>query len=675
MIGVTKKIFNKMDPNTLKYKADIAYFNSDTPIMKDEDYDALCNHFKLSATVGCSPTFGKKVDLPVFMGSLTKYNTEEKLKSFLSKYDDIEFIVEEKLDGVSCLLRVEGKRVMLYSRGNGTVGTDITHLIGCGLQLPSLSGVSALMVRGELVVSNENFAKYQNEFKNARNMVSGQLAKHSPDSVVLKDIDFVAYEIIDPNATLQQSYAEQIDKLRLLEFKVVYNRKLKQHKINESKLSAYLSRRKQKSKYQIDGLVISVNKPYTRSSSDNPKYAFAFKIQGETAETVVTEVMWALSKSGKYKPRVLVEPVKLSGVVISSLTGFNARYIVDNHIITGAKILITRRGDVIPHIVAVLETDRKIMLELPKNSTWRSGQTAESVDLYHTFSDDPQDVVIKKMVYFFTSLNSLNCKDKTMLKIYNAGFTTIERVIEATVEELQNPASPTLSTADGIGIKLAHKIASSIYTQVQNATYHELLAALNVFGEGIGLKKIQTIPIQSSVDDLQNSKFDGLSTYTMVNKIIPYWIDGLNRVKHIKSLVGITDSSLPVAQRATSQGAQMGEGLRRVSREKVLHNLNVQNDGFRGRTFVFTVFRDSSLEKRIVELGGKVTSSVSQKTTDVIFNTLDGKQSAKLLNAKKVMGCKLTSKTDFVKSLQLLTRPTTEIEYDTYSCSDEETQK
>ena len=218
----------------------------------------------------------------------------------------------------------------LYSRGNGTVGTDITHLIGCGLQLPSLSGVSALMVRGELVVSNENFAKYRNEFKNARNMVSGQLAKHSPDSDVLKDIDFVAYEIIDPNATLQQSYAEQIDKLRLLEFKVVYNRKLKQHKINESKLSAYLSRRKQKSKYQIDGLVISVNKPYTRSSSDNPKYAFAFKIQGETAETVVTEVMWALSKSGKYKPRVLVEPVKLSGVVISSLTGFNARYIVEN---------------------------------------------------------------------------------------------------------------------------------------------------------------------------------------------------------------------------------------------------------------------------------------------------------------------------------------------------------
>ena len=215
---------------------------------------------------------------------------------------------------------------------------------------------------------------------------------------------------------------------------------------------------------------------------------------------------------------------------------------------------------------------------------------------------------------------------------------------------------------------------SSIYTQVQNATYHELLAALNVFGEGIGLKKIQTIPIQSSVDDLQNSKFDGLSTYTMVNKIIPYWIDGLNRVKHIKSLVGVTDSSIPDSSlpgwvRATGQGAQMGEGLRRGSREKV-----VQNDGFRGRTFVFTGFRDSSLEKRIVELGGKVTSSVSQKTTDVILNTLDGKQSAKLLNAKKV-GCNLTSKTDFVKSLQLLTRPTTEIEYDTYSCSDEETQK
>lgn len=625
----------------LKEEAENAYFNSGSPIMTDDAYDGLCLQLeKMGVTepnesVGCLPPSDfQKISLPIYMGSLTKHNDNDKLNIFLAKFNHKTFVVQEKLDGVSCLAVYGGRdQIKLYTRGNGTVGTDITHLIKYGLNLPSSTQSTVFMVRGELVISKNKFkAKYNESFKNIRNMVSGQLSKKIPNKSIVADIDFITYEVIQP-IQIQPSAVDQYHVLKKNNFKVVHNHLIERQLINQEFLMDYLNRRKRKSDYDIDGLVITINGEYERSETADPKYSFAFKIQGETAEVQVDHVKWNLSKSGKFKPQIFIKPVELSGVTISSLTGFNAEYIVINKIVCGSILLITRSGDVIPHIITVLKNgDGEV--NLPHNSKWKS------VDLYHNFEKDPDEVVVKQMVHFFTSLKCLNCQDKTILKIYNAGYKTIEGVIEAQREDF--------SKIEGIGMTLATKILSSIQKNIKEASIHELLAALNSFGEGIGLKKIKNIDLNNP----NNLKIKGLSEATIVEKILPLWKVSLDRVKNIKKLVGESGEIEPQSQ-------------------------DLKTDGFNpleDQIFVFTGFRDALLEKQIFSFGGKVTSAISKKTTDLIIASEVGLQSTKQTKAKN-LGIKISTKEQLIDNLKKLhdvINVKNEVDYDHYSSEEDE---
>jgi NAD-dependent DNA ligase len=477
-------------------------------------------------------------------------------------------------------------------------------------------------------------------------MVSGQISKKTPDQTIVSDLDFVTYEVI--TATKYQKVVEkQCQFLKTLDFKVVYNRIIHRDFIEQPVLMDYLNRRKKKSEYQIDGLVITTTDKYIRNESDNPKYSFAFKIQGETAEVEVDRVKWNLSKSGKYKPQIFIQPTELCGVTISSLTGFNAKYIVTNKISRGAILLITRSGDVIPHIVAVLKEGNNI-INLPEHSRW------DSVELYHTFETSPSEMVIKQMVYFFSSLKCLNCKDKTILKIYNAGYKTIESLIEAKIDDLSN--------IDGIGFKLATKLLTSIKTNIRDASIHELLAAINSFGEGIGLKKIQNIDLNNPND----LTIKGLSEATIKEKILPVWDVSLARVQNIKKMVGISPLT-DIGQRAERNGEldmrpHVSEGS---SAPRLLNKI-----------YVFTGFRDTALEKQIMDLGGKVTSAISKKTTNLVILNEIKKSSTKLLKAKD-LGIKIITKEELMIKIKNIKKQETktkiEVDYSShYSSSDED---
>jgi DNA ligase (NAD+) len=619
-----------------KRAADDAYFNSGSPIMSDDAYDELCQELSnlntLPIEVGCTPKFNK-IQLPIYMGSLTKHNDNKSIKNFLDKFDHKTFLVQEKLDGVSCLYEyTPSKNIKLYTRGNGTIGTDITHLLNYGLKIPTsnmLSLTHSFMVRGELIISKQIFKdKYTINFKNIRNMVSGQLTKKVPDKTIISDINFVAYEVIEPQLKCQKSMVEQYQFLKEHNFKVVHNREIDRNFLNQKILMDYLNQRKKKSLYDIDGLVVTINEEYIREEQMNPRYSFAFKIQGEVAEATVDHISWNLSKSGKYKPQIFIKPINLSGVTISSLTGFNAKYIVDNKIGKGSILSITRSGDVIPHILAVLQESSQIYL--PEQSKWNS------VDLYHNFDDIPDEVVVKQMVYFFTSLNCLNCKDKTILKIYNAGYKTIESVIQARVEDLKQ--------IEGIGQVLATNIIESVRTKIKEATIHELLASLNCFGEGIGLKKIKNINLNNPC----NLQVKGLSETTIKEKILPRWEESLNRVKNIKKMVGVE--------------ADLNEDLEDF------------NGPFKDKVFVFTGFRDAALEKKLIDLGGRVTTTISKKSTDLIIaSDHNTKSSTKLLKAQN-LGIIITTKANLlieIKNIEkAMIKP--EIDYDDYGSSEEE---
>lgn len=623
-----------MEPKLLKLKknADNAYFNSDKPIMSDKAYDGLCDYLNSSINVsdeiGCLPVINK-IELPVYMGSLTKYNTNEKIDKFIGKMNHKKYLIQEKLDGISCLYVPFGEQYKLYTRGDGTTGSDISHLLNCGLKIFDTSDkIPQFMVRGELIISKNIFKdKYSSSFKNIRNMVSGQIHAKNPIEDIVKHIDFVAYEVIINDKT-QLSMVKQMMLLKESKFKVVHHRIIDQSLLNSEMLSEYLNYRKNKSKYEMDGLVLTSIKKYVRTNNSNPKHSFAFKIQGETKEVEVDYVKWNLSKSGKYKPQIFIKPVELGGVTISSLTGFNAKYIVTNKISKGAILLITRSGDVIPHIITVLK-ESEDDINLPCESKWNS------VDLYHNLDHSPAEVIVKQMVYFFTSLKCLNCKDKTILKIYQSGFHSIESIISAKIEEFEK--------IEGVGRILATKLLTSIHEKIKEATLHELLAALNSFGEGIGLKKIQNINLSNPQDNLQ---IKGLSQHTITEKILPVFKSQMDRVLKIKELVGINYN------------------LTEENKIEKKDDLPLQN-----KIFVFTGFRDTSLEKIIFSLGGKVTTTISKKTTDLVRSNIEhGKQSTKLIKAQE-LGINIITKSDLQLQLSNLVSIQPQIDYDS---SDEE---
>lgn len=610
---------NRVELDQILSEADEAYFNGGEPTMSDRDYDLLRDRVsKLVAStgdaavkVGILPPPLKRINLPVPMASLNKCNDAKSLGGFLKKWnDDARFVFQEKLDGVSCLYVRRNNIVELYTRGDGTVGTNITDLIDVGVKFPKEATMGDVTVRGELIISREIFSRlFSKRYKNARNMISGQISTKTPDASILRHVDFVAYELID-SSVLQKSVVDQFAILKRYGFKVVNStRSMSKKRVNVTTLTAHLERRKLDGEYDMDGLVLTAVEPYERSNVlENPKYSTAFKLTGETAETTVAVVEWNLSKNGKYKPRVLIEPTPLNGVTVSAVTGFNAKYVLDHGIVPGTVLTITRSGDVIPHILKVERCPDAEVVKLPENSRFKG------VDLYHSEQVDPDDVLIKQMTYFFSSLGCVHCRDKTIRKFFNGGLKTVEAVIR----EAASVESPTLT--EQVGAKVALKISASIVKKVRSCSLHELLAAMNAFGEGIGLKKIQNINLDAFDP---STPIRGLSGATVKEKIAPVWRLRVERAIAIKNIVG-------------GGAAEMNTFAASTRR-------------FDGLSFAFTGFRDRPLENAIVREGGSVSSAVSKNTSYLVV-TDPRKQSAKTKRAYD-LGVTIVTKNDLVKMM------------------------
>ena len=346
----------------LKNYCDDVYYNNnsdkDFDILKDEIYDILIDIIQKReqttyiAPIGAKITSDKEVKLPYFLGSMNKLKNDNDVNKWLSKYNDDVYIVEDKLDGVSCLLVINNDEIKLYTRGDGEIGSNISHLSPYIKCIPKLIDSStSLVIRGELIMRKDIFdKKYSKTFANARNMVSGIINSKTIKEET-KDVEFVAYEIINKSNDL--TTLEQFNLLRQTKFLVVNHVILPN--IDTEILTEKLLEFKKTSNYEIDGIIIHSNKKYKRNISGNPDYAFAFKIRMDDniAETMVEEVEWNHTKWNVLKPRIKVKPVNLCGVSINYATGFNAKYILENNLGKGSIVLITRSNDVIPFIVEV----------------------------------------------------------------------------------------------------------------------------------------------------------------------------------------------------------------------------------------------------------------------------------------------------------------------------------
>lgn len=355
--------------------ADDLYYNDEESFLADSEYDILYQYAKLAEPTNSyflgvgSDIRGGKVDLPYQMGSLDQVYIGE-IQSWVTKnkLTNFQSVISDKLDGASgmAVYDAEGNFQISYSRGDGIQGADTSRHLR---QMPSvpknINITSPLVVRGENIISLANFPKAQfvktrssKPYKNPRNMVSGLMNASSNPDQIYQYVDFVAYEIVGS----ELSKEDQFELLKQLGFKTPYYSVIPYSTMNDTMLTSMLELRRQLSPYEIDGVVIEVNDAEKRSemnptrSTLNPAYAIKYKVADASnlAIAEVVDVEINISKHGYLKPRIQIIPVDLVGVTVTWATGFNMRFILDNQIGPGAKIKITRSGDVIPYCCGVV---------------------------------------------------------------------------------------------------------------------------------------------------------------------------------------------------------------------------------------------------------------------------------------------------------------------------------
>jgi NAD-dependent DNA ligase len=597
------------------------YYNFDNPIMSDEEYDILKdelqnrnpNH-KLLKQIGDDTHSKDKIKLPYFMGSMDKIKPNTGVvDKWILKYKG-PYVISDKLDGSSGLLVIKNKQVKLFTRGNGTIGTDISSIT------KKINGIPQndlnIVVRGELIIKKSKFSNFKDTYSNLRAMINGLVGKKNISDQELKLIDFVSYEIIEPEV----KPSEQMKLLKKLNFITVENKSVKS--INENFLSSYFKERKEKSKYDIDGIIITNNNEYDRNTSGNPKYSFAFKelIEDQIVETEIIDVEWRISKDGLIKPRVHVKPVKISGVTIMHVTGHNAKNIVDNGIGKGAKIKLTRAGEVIPFILKVI---KKVLPSKPKVAfKWNATKVDYILDESKITSENEYDILVKNILYFFKKMNIKNVDESIIKKMIDINLNSINKIINATVEDFLNIEN------------FKNKMATKVYENIQNAIIDvklsQLMTATNLFGSGLGSKKLQLII--NKIPDILNLKINKSNLADEIKKI-----DGFDT----KTATQFAEK-LPAFKKFLKENKNI---TILVEENKKLNN-NLQD-----KKFVFTGFRNKMLEEIIVKSGGEITNTISKNTTYLVTNNKEAK-SSKLAKATD-LNIKILNVDELLKILKI----------------------
>ncbi len=614
-------------------QADIAYYNNDEPIISDQEYDLIRDRIielepsnpylskpaHQQIVITNTITNKEKAELPETMGSMNKFKPEnaEQIVQFANKFPG-PWIVSDKLDGVSALYIIEPNGIKsLYTRGDGFIGTIITNLISI-INIAKPKVKSRIVVRGELIMSKKAFEKHSSTMANARNMVAGIVNAKTVDKSKAQDIDFVAYELITPWST----YTNQFDELAKLKFNVVHHTKTSD--LSVSNLSTILSDRKKNSPYECDGIIVAFNSPSTRIASGNPDYAFAFKnLSGlETAIVKVIAVEWNVSKDKYLKPKLILNPTKLSGVTIKNVTAFNAKYVVDNCLGPGAEINLVRSGDVIPHILSVVKKATGSIPQLPQEGTYE--WNASLVDIVAL--EGSKQHLVKELTYFCTKLDIANLSEGNISKMIDAGIDSIPALLTVTKEEL--------GEVEGFKDKMIDKIYTQIHTRASQATLLEYMVGSNKFGHGMGERKIKKI-----LDDKPDILYQYIEKKDsqLINEIIE--LEGFDKITATQFVKGI-GNFLKLLNEIPDEIQQ--RLLLEVQVEEVKSNK------MQGLKVVFSGFRDKEWEKKIVSLGGEVSTSVS-KNTKILVTTaeeIESKTNSKVVKAFE-LGVQVMNKAQF----------------------------
>lgn len=602
-------------------EANLGYQNGKS-VLSDDTYEIIRQYLKkllpdhpiLDDNKVGAPVAGRnKVRLPIYMGSQKKIKDDKgSLERWTKKYNKpAKYTASDKLDGISALLYIDAGNTLLYSRGDGVYGQNISHLLKYIPNLPKKKLYNGLLVRGELVINKKDWKKIKlaDDRSSARNTVAGAANSKKPDPEIASRIRFVAYELLGQSKT----HSDGIKSLSDMGFEVVYTEEVKN--VTTEALSNILMKRRGESPYEIDGIVVRHDKYYEITEGENPEYSFAFKsvMAMDKVEVVVKNVIWNISKNGLLKPVVVFDTVFLSGAHIQRATAHNADNVIKNNLGPGSHILVTRSGDVIPYILEVLTPSSagEPSLPDPVQYPW----TLQGKEALLKNPEYAKEYQIRNLENYVDVLGVKGLGPKSIRRMYNNGVDSVKKLVNITKADLYKA---TLSAE--ITIKIYRQL-QSIYAK---GTCVDFMVASNIFGAGVGKRKLRFVidNFEQIIEGKTPTLQELLNVKGIGEKFGRKLLDHMDEFHDFMKDVGLPCRTSKIVIEKTPDGFM---------------NLN-------SKQIVFTGFRNPKLEAFVAKRGGKVSSYVSLSTSILVARFLED-SSIKSETAKELGIPIMTAKT------------------------------
>lgn len=369
----------------VKYHADL-YFNKSKPVLTDAQFDklvkdtqALINQLENADSqnpyiteaidtlndVGAEPTYGKTITHPSIMGSLEKVNELPDLFKFVSTGTqpgkETLVLMTPKVDGLSIRIVYEdGKLKLAATRGSGSVGQDVTDNVKYITSIPkTIKHTGALELRGEIYMKRSTFKNCGVVFKNPRNAASGILAQKDPKETGKVALHLFVYDVKADQVFPTEGHKEEFVN-ELEDFDFVPCEYFKDHDSAaiQNRIRTYETETRQKLDYDIDGLVFTFNDRDIQEDlgwrGKCPLGKIAFKFKPEQGESDVENIQWQMGRQGRLTPVVIIKPTLIAGSTITKASVHNFRMVINLKLRIGSKVIIEKKGDIIPQVVSVV---------------------------------------------------------------------------------------------------------------------------------------------------------------------------------------------------------------------------------------------------------------------------------------------------------------------------------
>ena len=649
--GEIKELREKLNENAR------LYYTLDASTMSDYEYDRLYRRLQeLEAAhpeeiTPDSPTQRvgdavlndfAEVRHPVPLESLEDVFDGDEVKGFLSKVLETlpraEYSVEPKVDGLSVALEYrDGQFYQGATRGDGRVGEDVTGNLRTVRSIPkNLSEkLPRLIVRGEVYMARSVFDRINEELElegkpllaNPRNAAAGSLRQKDPKVCAKRQLDIAVFNLQLVEGRSFATHSETLDYLREQGFPVIPHTVLRDPEEILEQIQK-LGDNRMDFPYDIDGAVVKLNDLSDRSilgsTAKCPKWAVAYKYPPEQKESRVADIVVQVGRTGVLTPKAVLEPVRLAGTTVTNATLHNQDYITEKDIRIGDTVVVQKAGEIIPEIVSVVKEKRPEGTKpyyLPDKCPVCGAAVLRDPDgaaVRCTGAECPAQL-LRNMIHFAS---------RDAMDIDGVGPAVLQQLIESGL--VSNPAdlydlrAEQLEGLDRMGKKSAQNAVDAIARSKENDLWR-LIFALGIRQVGAKAAKILATHF-GSMDGLRRATAEELTEIDDVGAVtadyITHWMQ--------------SDQAADLLARLQKAGVNMECHQELVDRR------------FAGMTFVLTGaltrFTREEAGEMIELRGGKVSSSVSKKTTYVVA----GENAGSKLKKAGELGVSVLSEKEFL---------------------------